>query len=765
MDDNKSLDVPLRIIAALLRDIQMSHGEVFGPRACRLTTAKVVKRYAREGIGFLTKTLPRLGKAFDRALTGEASFDAASHRFRPMTNSQLPMFMGELFGCIFSHDGRILPNPCVKCIKTIRQLLYLFYKYELPYDREQEQVVLSKFIRTEEDLRVCSWGMRRLQKAFLHPLEAQHTFADRQGGFSLPSDCSWCLWRNQCGDHHSKGDLTPVPTCLLASQVGTSRNHDQDKLRSAENSQSVGSPVCPYRRKSDGKPLLPGDHRRQQICNRKGCKTAVCLRSSPVQMTFQPWNAEWACLSSWRSSNRPLSDEETIKVVTRARRLLSRVFKRFDHEDIYPRHGPGAVSTKEQLWDKYSWSKISPRIITVYPLDAYFYASLGHVCDKLDEFENIKLVESSARVILVPKDSRGPRLISCEPLEHQWIQQGLGSAIVRHVERHPLTRYGVHFTDQSPNRCGALLGSKNGGYATLDLNEASDRVTTELVRLLFPEPLLSALLACRSLGTTLPSGKYIRLEKFAPMGSALCFPILALSIWALLVAGLSDADVFIDRIIYEGILVYGDDVVVPTAQAANAIKLLESFGLKVNRDKSCFSGFFRESCGADAYKGEDVTPVRFRTVWSSRRNPDAYTSWIAYANSMYARSCFNVYDLIVKELHLLYGEIPALDMNLSCPSLVEVPEVHRPKRRRSNSNLQKLEWNVWDVRPHKLKKEIDGWKMLLRYFAEAHSVPSPSLVNDVPRRCGVEEMSSQTAPFSVSSYTKRRASILVRAWR
>jgi len=83
MVDNKSLDVPIRIIAALLCDIRTSHGEVFGPRSLRLTTQKVVNRCKREGIGFLTKTLPRLGKAFDKALLGEASLDLPRWPSRP----------------------------------------------------------------------------------------------------------------------------------------------------------------------------------------------------------------------------------------------------------------------------------------------------------------------------------------------------------------------------------------------------------------------------------------------------------------------------------------------------------------------------------------------------------------------------------------------------------------------------------------------------------------------------------------------------------
>jgi hypothetical protein len=459
------------------------------------------------------------------------------------------------------------------------------------------------------------------------------------------------------------------------------------------------------------------------------------------------------------------------------------LFNEFDPLDIYPKHGPGSVSTKETGPGKYKWSRVSSRIRNVYPLDAYYFASLGHVCDRLQELQNLEECESSAKVILVPKDSRGPRLISEEPLDFQWIQQGLHRAIVEHVERHALTKHNVHFTDQTNNRLGALLGSCQerlhwhsvkkvgipyklsvGEYATLDLKEASDRISIGLVNLLFPEKLLSYLMNTRSLSTVLPDGRIKVLNKFAPMGSALCFPVLALSIWAILTAASPDADT------RESILVYGDDVVVKTAQAANAIHQLESFGLLVNRDKSCTTGFFRESCGLDAFRGEEVTPVRFRTVWTSARRPGPYTSYIAYANALYARGYYATYRLITNSLFSVYGNIPSIDMRLACPSLVEVPEEMRPKAKRTNKDLQRSEWRVWDLRTPRLTKEIDGWSMLLRYFAENVGRPRSPVEVNVLADAG--KLSPTWLPFgatgskfSASSYTNRDTEQLVKRWR
>lgn len=651
MVHKKSLDPYIQIFIATLRDVQTSHSSVFTPRALRLTIQKTEKRCVREGLSFLTKTLPRLGKALDRALTGEVPMDCTKIAFEAIPNTKLPKFMGELFQCVFTHDGRILPTPCVNCINSLRDVLYLFYKLELPYADKQEQKVLNSFTKTEAEL--GSWNQR---------------FAELESHF----------------------DAGTVP---------------------------------------------PG-------------------------ITTKEYN--------------------TIRL---ARILLSRVFANFDPTDIHPKHGPGAVATREKLSGKFMFSSVSPRLINKYPLDAYFYASLGHVCDEYDRHlkDGITLKESPARVLLVPKDSRGPRLISCEPLAFQWIQQGLGRAIVQLVEEHPLTRYSVHFTDQSPNQCGALLGSITGGYATLDLNEASDRVTTGLVSLLFPTHVYTYLEAARSLSTTLPNGAELKLNKFAPMGSALCFPVLALTIWALLHAGLYDADElvshrtirkYVESGANESILVYGDDVIVPTAQAADAIMLLESFGLKVNRDKSCISGFFRESCGTDAYKGVNVTPVRIRTLWHATQHADSYVSYIAYANEMYKRGRMHCYDKIVEYITVLYGNIPETSMSLDVPSLPTVPEANRAKKSRVNRALQKLEYLVTTVCSPRTYQRLPGWLSLLRFFSEATS--DKVVVPSSPEFTGTSQMhgvcpelfyTEERRAFSVSQYTQRSASYLALRWR
>lgn len=631
MEPEKSLD-DYKIIAALLLDVQTSYGVVFNSKSRRLTLKRVERRLRAEGMGFLTKTLPRLGRAFDRACAGGTPLNATECGFTAMPDSQLPIFMGELISKVLQPDGTLLPLPCAQCVKAIRQILYLYYKYELPYSPTQEQEVIDSFTQTEQDL-------ERVEE-------------------SLSLD----IWR----------------------------------------------------------------------------------------------------LNGFREQHRRYQDLPDIrsKILYDAQGLLAELFKHFDPTDIDPKHGPGAVATKQRLWEKYMWTNVSGRITALYPYDAYFCASLGAVCDGYNAFTRITEADLPARVILVPKDSRGPRLISCEPVDFQWVQQGLAKAIVQLVEGHELTKFNVHFTDQSPNQRGAYLGSIPAwGYATLDLKEASDRVSLNLVRLLFPPRIVEYLEACRSLETTLPNGKQIKLRKFAPMGSSLCFPVMALTIWALLAASASNADA------RESILVYGDDVIVRTAEAENAITVLEAFGLKVNRAKSCTSGFFRESCGGDFFNGVNVTPIRFRTAWTSRPSADCYTSWIAYANSMWDNGLKNVYDELVGRLHGVYNTIPDDTIPvLGVPRLrLASLDAYRPIPRRWNSDLQKVEYYVRTVVSKPIRKKTDGWTSLLRYFAE-HA----NALNRTSDRLYAPDSSSPlevVEPFSVGLYTRRKASMLAFRWR
>lgn len=110
------------------------------------------------------------------------------------------------------------------------------------------------------------------------------------------------------------------------------------------------------------------------------------------------------------------------------------------------------------------------------------------------------------------------------------------------------------------------------------------------------------------------------MTKFAPMGSACCFPIEAAIFWALAIAAMYPSTKAIYSAFFhrrarqiphmERVSVFGDDIIIPNRYAESYCTLLEDLGLTVNHTKSYTSGPFRESCGADYYDGTDVSIVK-----------------------------------------------------------------------------------------------------------------------------------------------------------
>lgn len=444
-------------------------------------------------------------------------------------------------------------------------------------------------------------------------------------------------------------------------------------------------------------------------------------------------------------------------VLNEASRLLDDVLMGFNPKDIIPRHGPGSVSTGEKYNAKYIFDRSYERLHQFYPYETFFTG--GGVWAIWEQSEGQRQITAepygSAKIVFVPKDSRGPRLISCEPLSFQWIQGGLNKALVSHIESCPLTRGLVNFTDQTVNQNLALAASRDGAMATLDLKEASDRVSTQLVERIWPARLVPYLLATRSERTLIPEGHRenfgddVTLLKFAPMGSSLCFPVLALTLWAIvtaltLLSRQSDVHWYEERLVSDSpvssvrdcrVHVYGDDLIVPTSSAESVLAFLPKVGLKVNTDKSFYSpsSRFRESCGMDAFNGIQVTPLRLKELYTSSRahmSGNAYASYVALANAFFRRGYWNTYDYLRRGIEKAMGRpIPhGVDTTAYPCIIVDDPRVAETLNsescsRRWNADYQRWEYKVPTLVTKNVRSPIDGWPRLLKNFSELHHGP------------------------------------------
>jgi hypothetical protein len=139
----------------------------------------------------------------------------------------------------------------------------------------------------------------------------------------------------------------------------------------------------------------------------------------------------------------------------------------------------------------------------------------------------------------------------------------------------------------------------------------------------------------------LPNGEAVALRKFAPMGSALCFPVECIIFSAIVEWAIGQAHGSPNHSNY---CVYGDDIVVETEYAPYVIEALEEYGFKVNTDKSYYTLTrlnYRESCGGEFVFGEDVTPVKISRKFHGLDRPSLledvshYEGAIELANNLY----------------------------------------------------------------------------------------------------------------------------------
>lgn len=303
-----------------------------------------------------------------------------------------------------------------------------------------------------------------------------------------------------------------------------------------------------------------------------------------------------------------------------ARGLITRLFEGFDPHDISPSFGPGITAGGDEPHEKPYFRTKYEGIHNEYPYYRFFHVSpISIAAHPFDYWKRNRKVIGTNKVLFVPKDSRGPRTIACEPVEYMWIQQGLRKKLYEHVECHPLTKGQISFTDQTINQRGALSASMGDGMATLDMKDASDSVGAELVDYLFSDlpKLKRCLAALRTPESLLPSGEVKVLKKYAAMGSALCFPVEAIVFWALARASIYLYNRFvapIRSVIKPKVSVYGDDILIHADAVPMFVDLASKVGLHTNLTKSFFRGQFRESCGHDYYAGINITTIKVRNI-------------------------------------------------------------------------------------------------------------------------------------------------------
>nr|QDH86500.1 MAG: RNA-dependent RNA polymerase [Leviviridae sp.] len=441
-----------------------------------------------------------------------------------------------------------------------------------------------------------------------------------------------------------------------------------------------------------------------------------------------------------------LSDEQNFLFTRLSRMLFASMFTSVD-SDIYnlnmvPKHGPGATADKlvgNQKFNQHSWpirlERSFPFLEMVLPNYSFW-----------EELEDVDFHEPEAeipvKVIAVPKTMKTPRIIAVEPTAMQYAQQAVLRLFQDGVKDNDLLNTFIGFDDQEPNQLLAKEGSLNGELATLDLSEASDRVSILHAQLLLQDHphLMRAVSDCRSRHADVPGHGIVPLTKFASMGSALTFPIEAMTFLVVVLLGIEKSlgHPLSRRDLYDlkgRVRIFGDDIIVPKDHVHSVIDSLESFGFKVNGRKSFWNGQFRESCGREFYAGQNVSIVRVRRILpSSRRNVQEIISTVSLRNQLFLAGFESTVDLLDGRMFRILGHFPRIEEGSPVLGRRHF-DCHNDDTKMVNSiSLVK----GWRIRPVIPVNEISGWPALRKCLSlleqrESEFVPTSS---DHLRRSG-----------------------------
>jgi hypothetical protein len=386
-----------------------------------------------------------------------------------------------------------------------------------------------------------------------------------------------------------------------------------------------------------------------------------------------------------------------------------------------PKHGPGVVSNLRRGEDKYSFPSWNERLEAVFPYDMYAVANNGLLHD---DRRNLSRAENSSRLICVPKTLKAPRLIAAEPVENQWTQQLVKSQLETRLRFTPISA-SIDFRSQERNQEAALLGSTNGSNVTVDLSSASDRLSCWVVERVFRRNpgLLDRLAAVRTAevgGDLLPHS--VRMKKFSTMGSAVTFPTQSIVYALCAVACIHPLGTRVSiasiRRASTKVRVFGDDIVLPNSGYQLLSEMLAYFQLKVNEDKTYRGVNFRESCGVDAFRGEDVSPVYAKSLPDGKASPGQVASMVQTSNNFHAAGFWNVGALFREGSGVKNSLIPVIPTTGGSFGYTSFTGFLPPPYKRWNKRYQCDEYKV--LRPIKDNVHVqrDNWTSLLQYFIE-----------------------------------------------
>lgn len=474
------------------------------------------------------------------------------------------------------------------------------------------------------------------------------------------------------------------------------------------------------------------------------------------KLEFDDESFNSAAFRDWLGIEKRLSDHEYCPDdISSLRKILGAVLPTFTFEDARPKFGPGAVQergVKGRLGKlrNLPYDPLIDRFFFRGHIGMYGYGEehgldVSRIIPDPDRWSpDRELSSRTARVRFVRKNMWVSRTICMEPNLLMYFQQAVMREFLRLLDDSPMSSF-IDIEDQSRNRSLGLYGSYTGEIDTLDLSAASDSVTVKLVKGIFPPSWQIPMLVTRSNSVILPDDSIMNIVKFAPMGSALCFPTqcivfasvciyaACLQLYESLSVSTSFHDWLTDRQIldvvsrfmrrpqfsrtdYQPLAVYGDDICVDRRLTDVVKSILTRLGFVVNESKS-FVGTqaFRETCGGYYLDGNDITPLYFRVKGVKRKlTPSHVASQVHLINEAWNHGYMNLYrflhnSLMTWECHRRYrnkasmkNAIPYVSDPLAFGILCKSP---------ANTHLEWREQPDVEGKPYFQREEVRAWTL------------------------------------------------------
>lgn len=408
-----------------------------------------------------------------------------------------------------------------------------------------------------------------------------------------------------------------------------------------------------------------------------------------------------------------------------------------DPSNGYFRHGRGVVSNLSRKEYKYTFRSWSDKLEGVFPFDWCTGQPLGSFPSNSSE--------SPGKLAAVPKTAKGPRLIASEPVEHQWCQQKIFTYLDYAFSKSLIGKF-VDLHDQEKSQVMVASASIDQSLCTIDLSSASDRISCRHIESLMREhrSLFEAFYAVRTrtIKDAVVSNKVYPVRKFTTMGSTLTFPVQCLFFLSVALASAGAHDVKSIRALIGSVRVFGDDIIAPNSAYVAITRNLTLLGLKVNEKKSFSKGFFRESCGADYWRGFDVTPCKPKGIGTD--TPYMHMATLDASNNLYLKGYWKAADVVLKLLPLRMRD-KTFGVHDGVPSVVSYMGRSKTPLKWCN-NLHVYYAMVLTLKESTKRIQMDTSATLGEFFTRKYSWLNP-------RICGVTLKGKARLAFSRVAYS------------